>query len=155
MKGFKEFIFKSSLIDFAVGVIIGAAFGQIINSLVQDIIMPPINLFLAQVNFANWLIVLKVGSISGPYQTLADAVKAGAITLNLGSFINAFANFIIIAICIYLIVLLVAKIKATLTNKEKEVNKTTTKECKYCFSIINIKATKCPNCTTDLDIKNN
>lgn len=155
MKGFKEFIFKSSLIDFAVGVIIGAAFGQIINSLVQDIIMPPINLFLAQVNFANWFLVLKEGTISGPYQTLADAVKAGAITLNLGSFINAFANFIIIAICIYLIVLLVAKIKATLTNKEKEVNKTTTKECKYCFSIINIKATKCPNCTTDLDIKNN
>jgi len=155
MKGFKEFILRGNLIDFAVGVIIGAAFSKIINSLVQDIIMPPINLLLVKVNFANWFLVLKNGTPQGPYLTLEEASKAGAVTLNLGVFINALANFIVIAICVYLIIVVVSKIKTALTTKEDKESKATVKDCKYCYSSINIKATKCPNCTANLDNSSN
>lgn len=146
MKGFKAFILKGNLIDFAVGVIIGAAFGQLVNSLVQDIMMPPISIVLASVSFDNWFIVIKEGEKAGPYATLDEAKTAGASLLRIGLFINALISFVITSFCVYIMITVIGKIKERIVTKEAE----TTKDCPYCFSKIDIKAVKCPNCTSDI-----
>ncbi|MCO6472160.1 MAG: large-conductance mechanosensitive channel protein MscL [Melioribacteraceae bacterium] len=148
LKEFKEFAVKGNVIDMAVGIIIGAAFGTIVKSIVADVIMPPIGLLLGNVDFANLHIVLKEGAAAGPYATLADAAAAGAVTINYGTFINTIVSFIIVAFCVFL---LVKQINA-LKRKEEPAPapEPTTKECPYCFSVIPIKATKCGNCTSDL-----
>lgn len=151
MKGFKDFIFRGNIVDLAIAVIVGNAFGQIVNSLVKDIIMPPINILLSGVNFANWFIVLKSGQSKIPYSNLDAATKDGAITLNLGTFINTLSNFIIIAICVYLMLLAITKLRQNFITKNEEVAKATTKQCNYCCSSININATKCPSCTANLN----
>jgi len=148
LKDFKAFIMKGNVVDMAVGIIIGIAFGLIINSVVKDIIMPPIGLALGNVDFQNLFAVLKAGATPGPYASLAAAQAAGAITINYGVFINTIINFLIIAaVLFFFVVRPIAKMNA---KKAAPVAAPTTKECPYCASSISIKATRCPNCTSEL-----
>ena len=146
-KEFKEFAVKGSMLDMAVGIIIGVAFGTIISSLVADIIMPPIGLLLGNVDFANLFILLKEGKVPGPYGSLAIAKAAGAVTLNYGVFINTIVSFLIIAFSVFLIILNINKLRR---QEEAQPAVPTTKECPYCLSVIPIKATRCAHCTVDL-----
>jgi len=147
LKEFKEFAMRGNVVDMAVGIIIGAAFGTIVNSLVSDVIMPPIGLLLGNVDFTNLFIVLKNGGVPGPYSSLAQAHAAGAVTINYGMFINAITSFIIVAFAVFLLVRAINKLK----RQEAPVPPApTTKECPYCFSSIAMKATRCPCCTSDL-----
>jgi len=148
LQDFKAFIMRGNVIDMAVGIIIGVAFGLVVNSLVKDVIMPPIGLALGNVDFANLFAVLKEGATPGPYASLAAAQAAGAVTLNYGVFINAIVNLLIIAAAVFfLIVRPIAKLQA---RKKVAAPAATTKECPYCFTAIPIKASRCPNCTSAL-----
>ena len=146
-KEFKEFAMRGNVIDMAVGIIIGAAFGTIIKSLVSDVIMPPIGLLLGNVDFTNLFLVLKSGTTPGPYVALTDAQAAGAVTINYGAFLNTVVSFIIIAFCVFLLIKAMNKLKRQEVQPAAEP---TTKDCPYCFSTISIKATKCANCTSVL-----
>ena len=141
-KEFKEFAIRGNVLDMAVGIIIGAAFGTIVNSLVADIIMPPIGLLLGNVDFSNIFLVLKEGKVAAPYASLANAKVAGAVTLNVGVFLNTIISFLIIAFAVFLLVRSV--------NKFKREAAPTTKDCPYCLSSAPIKATRCPHCTSEL-----
>ena len=147
MKEFKEFAVKGNVVDMAVGIIIGAAFGTIVKSLVADVIMPPIGLALGNVDFANLFVVLKQGAPAGPYASLADAQAAGAVSINYGTFINTIISFIIIAFAVFLMIRNINKLK-----REAEVPpaEPTTKDCPFCYSSIPIKATRCAFCTSEL-----
>ena len=154
MKDFKAFITRGNVVDLAVGIVIGAAFGAIINSFVKDILMPPIGLLLGNVDFANMFAVIKDGAVAGPYDTLALDQEAGAVTINYGLFINAVISFLILAAVIFFfIVRPIARMnerkKAAEAAKAVQAE-ATTKTCPYCFSTIAIKATRCPNCTSEL-----
>lgn len=144
LKDFKEFALRGSVVDMAVGIIVGAAFGVIIKSLVSDIIMPPIGLLLGKVDFANLFVVLKAGSEAGPYSSLAEAQRIGAVTLNYGAFINTIISFVIVAFAVFLLVRQMNKLKREATPAPS------TKECPYCFSAIPLKATRCAHCTSEL-----
>ena len=149
LKDFKAFIMRGNVVDMAVGIIIGAAFGTIVSSLVKDVIMPPIGLALGKIDFSNLAIIIKQGSTSGPYATLAAAQAAGAVTLNYGLFINTLINFLIIAfVAFFFIVRPIAKMQAP--KKATAPSAPTTQECPFCFTNIPIKATRCPNCTSQL-----
>ena len=137
---------RGNVVDMAVGIIIGAAFGAIVKSLVDDLIMPPIGLLLGNVDFANLFIVLKEGAIAEPYASLDAAKKAGAVTLNYGVFINALVSFTIVAFAVFLLVRAVNKLKVG----EEAPAEPATKDCPYCFTAIPIKAKRCPNCTSEL-----
>jgi large conductance mechanosensitive channel len=151
LKDFKAFIMRGNVVDMAVGIIIGAAFGAIITSLVKDIIMPPIGLALGKIDFANLLIVLKQGSTPGPYDSLAAAQAAGAVTMNYGQFVNIVITFIIIALVVFFfIVRPIAKMQAKKVAAPAAPAAPTTKKCPYCYTEINIAATRCPNCTSQL-----
>jgi len=131
----------------AVGIIVGAAFGTIVKSLVDDIIMPPVGLLLGNVDFSNLFVVIKAGKIIGPYATLAAAKAAGAVTLNIGVFLNTIISFTIIAFSVFLV------IKQINLLKRKEAvapAMPTMKDCPYCLSAIPIKASRCPHCTSEL-----
>ncbi len=147
LKEFKEFAMKGNVIDMAVGIIIGAAFGTIVNSLVQDVIMPPIGLLLGNVDFTNLFAVLKEGKVAGPYASVAAAKSAGAVTINVGVFINTIISFILIAFAVFLLVRTINRMKR---EEEAPSVAPATKECIYCLSSIPIKATRCPNCTSEL-----
>jgi large conductance mechanosensitive channel len=147
LKEFKEFAMKGNVIDMAVGIIIGAAFGTIVNSLVQDVIMPPIGLLLGNVDFTNIFAVLKEGKVAGPYASVAAAKSAGAVTINFGVFINTIISFILIAFAVFLLVRTINRMRR---EEEAPPVAPATKECAYCFSAIPIKATRCPNCTSEL-----
>ncbi len=150
VKEFKEFIMRGNVVDMAVGIIIGAAFGAIVSSLVKDIIMPPIGLLLGHVDIANRFAVIKNGAIvPGPYRTLADAQAAGAVTINYGTFINYVITFLIVAFVIFLMIRYINRLRRA-AEKPKAAGAPTTKECPYCLSTIPIKATRCANCTSDL-----
>ena len=149
-KEFKEFAVKGSVVDMAVGIIIGAAFGTIVKSFVADVIMPPIGLLLGNVDFSQLFILLKDGAKAlPPYNTLADAQAAGAVTLNYGVFINNVISFFIVALAIFIV------IKGLNNLKRKEVEAPaaapTTKDCPYCFSKIPLSATRCPMCTSQIE----
>jgi len=146
-KEFKEFAMRGNVLDMAVGIIIGVAFGTIISSFVNDIIMPPIGLLLGKLDFSNLFIVLRHGKEFGPYASLAAAKSAGAVTFNYGIFVNTIINFLIVAFAIFLVVRYMNKLK-----KQKEIPAAvpTTKNCPFCFSVIPIKATRCPHCTSEL-----
>jgi len=146
-KEFREFAIKGSVIDMAVGIIIGAAFGTIVNSLVQDVIMPPIGLLLGNVDFSNIFVVLKEGKVAGPYASVAAAKAAGAVSVNFGVFVNTIISFIIVAFAVFLLVRTINRLRR---QEEAPAPVPTTKECTYCFSTIPIKATRCPNCTSEL-----
>ena len=146
MKEFREFILRGNVLDLAVGVIIGAAFGGIVSSLVNDIIMPPIGLALGSVDFRDLFVVLKEGAQAGPYATLAAAKDAGAVTLNYGSFVNTVVQFIIIGFSIFLVVRAANK----LHQKPAPPPPPPTRECPYCNLTVAPKATRCPHCTSEL-----
>ena len=151
LKEFKEFIMRGNVMDMAVGIVIGAAFGAIVTSLVADVIMPPIGLALGSVDFQNLFCVLKDGAAAaGPYATLADAQKAGAVTVNYGLFINKIIGFLIVAFCIFLVIRAVNRMRKAM-EKPAPAAEATTKECPHCCSSIAIKATRCPQCTSALD----
>lgn len=148
LKEFKEFAVKGNVLDMAIGIIIGAAFGTIVKSLVADVIMPPIGLLLGNVDFSSLYILLKDGvKVAGPYASLADAQTAGAVTLNYGVFINSVISFLIVAFAIFMVVKSFNKMKK---EEPAPAAVPTTKECPHCFSTISIKATKCPNCTSQI-----
>ncbi|HSW57458.1 MAG TPA: large conductance mechanosensitive channel protein MscL [Dehalococcoidales bacterium] len=150
LKDFKAFIMKGNVVDMAVGIIIGVAFGLIISSLVKDMIMPPIGLLLGNVDFQNLFVVIKEGATPGPYASLAAAQAAGAVSINYGVFINTLINFLIIAaVLFFFVVRPVAQLNAK-KAAAAPVAAPTTKECPYCASSIPIKATRCPNCTSEL-----
>jgi large conductance mechanosensitive channel len=149
MKEFKEFAVKGNVVDMAVGIIIGAAFGTIVKSLVADVIMPPIGLLLGNADFSNLFVVLKQGAeIAGPYATATDAQAAGAVTINYGMFINTLISFVIVAFAIFILIKNINRLKRK--EEAAPAPAPTTKECPQCFSTINIKATRCPNCTSSL-----
>jgi large conductance mechanosensitive channel len=147
-KEFKEFALKGNVLDLAVGIVIGVAFTAIVNSLVADIIMPPIGLLLGKVDFSNIFIVLTAGKTPGPYPTLAAAKAAGAVSLNIGLFLNAIISFVIVAFSVFI---LVKGFNQLRRQKEAAPAPVTTKECPHCMSMINLKATRCPNCTSELN----
>jgi len=144
-KEFREFAMRGNVVDMAVGIIIGGAFGTIVKSLVDDVIMPPIGLLLGGVDFSNIFLVLKSGATAGPYAALADAKAAGAVTMNLGVFLNSVITFLIVAFAVFL---LVRGINAM--RRQQEAPAPTSKECTYCASTIPIKARRCPACTSEL-----
>lgn len=145
LKDFKEFAMKGNIMDMAVGVIIGGAFGKIVSSLVDDIIMPLVGLLLGGTDFTNLFITLDGSS----YATLEAAKDAGAATLNYGMFIGAVVDFLIISGSIFLVIRQLSKLK----KEETEEEEVTTKECPYCISEIDIEASRCPNCTSELEEK--
>lgn len=147
LEEFKKFAVKGNMVDMAVGIIIGAAFGGIIASLVADVLMPPIGLLLGNVDFSNLFQVLKEGTTVGPYASVAAAKAAGAVTLNYGLFINTIVNFLIIAIAIFFVVRAINNLKK---KEEAPPAVPTTKECPLCLSTVPIKATRCGHCTSDL-----
>jgi large conductance mechanosensitive channel len=146
LKDFRAFIMRGSVVDLAVGVIIGAAFGGIVKSMVDDVIMPPIGLATGGADFANKFIVLKEGTKSAPpYASLADAKEAGAVTLNYGLFINQIVTFLIVAACIFLIIRMVARMQGP-----PKAAAAVTKDCPFCATPIPVGAKRCPNCTSQL-----
>ena len=151
LKDFKAFIMKGNVVDMAVGIVIGIAFGLIVTSVVKDIVMPPIGLALGKVDFQNLYVVLRDGTITaGPYASLDAAQKAGAVTINYGAFINTIINFVIVAAVLFF---LGVRPMAKMNEKKKVAAPAaapSTKECPYCISSIPIKATRCPNCTSEV-----
>jgi large conductance mechanosensitive channel len=143
LKEFKEFAMKGNVVDLAIGVIIGGAFGKIVTSLVNDVIMPPIGLLLGNVDFSNLFINLS----GGEYASLAQAQEAGAVTINYGMFLNTIIDFLIVAFVIFLLIRQMNKLQKP---KEEKPAEPTTKECPYCLSTIPIKATRCPACTSEI-----
>ena len=148
-KEFKEFVLRGNVVDMAVGIIIGAAFGTIVKSLVNDVIMPPIGLLLGGVDFSSLFILLKAGSPAAPYASLADAQTAGAVTINYGVFINSIISFLIVAFVVFLLIRAISRLKR---EEEGAPAEPTTKECPYCLSTIPIKATRCPHCTSEFSV---
>jgi large conductance mechanosensitive channel len=147
-KEFKEFAMRGNVVDMAVGVVIGAAFGAIAKSLVADVIMPPIGLLLGDVDFANLFVTLREGAgAPGPYATLADAAAAGAVTLNYGSFLNTVLSFLIVAFAVFLVIRSMNRVKR---QEPAPAPAPTTKDCPFCATAIPVKATRCPNCTSNL-----
>ena len=146
LKEFKEFAMRGNVVDMAVGIIIGGAFGTIVKSLVDDVLMPPLGLLLGNVDFSNIFLVLKGGKVPGPYLTIADAKAAGAVTLNAGLFINTVISFLIVAFAVFL---LIRQINA-LKRQQEAPAVPTTKDCPYCFSTVPIQAIRCPHCTSEL-----
>lgn len=147
LKEFREFILRGNVVDMAIGIVIGVAFGVIVTSLVNDIIMPPIGLLLGGVNFADLYTLLKAGNPAPPYASLADAQAAGAVTINYGVFINAIISFIIVALVVFWIVRTINRLKR---KEEAPPPEPTTKDCPYCLSTIPIKATRCAHCTSEV-----
>ena len=141
LKEFKEFAMRGNVLDMAIGIIIGAAFGKIITSFVADILMPPLGLLLGKVDFSNLFI-----SLSGTYPTLAAAKAAGAPTINYGLFLNTVLDFLIVAFAIFLLIRQVNRF----TKKPAPAAAPTTKECPYCIAAVPLKATRCPQCTSEL-----
>ena len=146
-KEFKEFAMRGNVVDMAVGIIIGGAFGTIVKSLVSDVMMPPIGLLLGGVDFSDLFLTLKEGSTAGPYATLAIAQKAGAVTISYGVFINAVISFLIVAFAVFLLIKGLNKLQR---EKEQPAAAPTSKDCPFCYSSISIKAKRCPNCTSEL-----
>jgi len=141
LKEFKEFAMKGNVLDLAIGIVLGSAFGAIVKSLVEDIIMPPIGLLLGNIDFTNLFL-----DLSGKaFPTLKAAKDAGAATINYGLFVNTVINFVIVAFVIFLLVRQINRMK-----KEPAPAAPNTKECQYCLSAIPLKATRCPNCTSQL-----
>ncbi len=151
IKEFKEFIMRGNVIDMAVGIIIGAAFGSIVNSLVKDLIMPPIGLLMGKVDFSNLYILLQQGKeVAAPYASLADAQTAGAVTLNYGIFINTVINFLIVGLAIFLLIKAVNRLHI---QQPATAPAPTTKECPFCCTEIPVNAMRCPNCTSEIKKK--
>ncbi len=146
LKEFKAFAMRGNVLDLAVGIILGVAFGAIVKSLVDDVIMPPIGLLLGNVDFSNLFVVLKEGAkAAGPYATLADAKGAGAVTVNIGLFLNSIILFLLTAFAVFTIVR-----AANRLNPQEAAAAPSTRDCPYCRMPIPVGATRCPQCTSEL-----
>jgi len=143
---FKEFALRGNVVDMAVGIIIGGAFGTIVSSLIDDVVMPPIGLLLGGTDFADLFVLLKQGTPGAPYASLADAQAAGAVTINYGQFINALISFLVVAVVIFFLIRMMNRLR----REEEAPEEPTTKDCPFCLSAIPIKATRCPYCTSQL-----
>jgi len=146
LKEFKEFAMRGNMVDMAVGIVIGGAFGTIVKSLVDDILMPPIGLLLGGVDFSNFFFVMKEGAAPGPFVSLADAQANGAVTLNYGLFANALISFLIVAFALFMVVKAMNKLR----RKEEPAAEPATKDCPFCMSSIPLKAVRCPHCTSEI-----
>ncbi len=145
-KDFRAFIMRGNVMDLAVGVIIGAAFGTVVKSAVDDVIMPPIGLAIGGVDFSNMFVVLKEGAkAAAPYASLADAKAAGAVTLNYGAFINTIITFLIVALAVFMLVRMVTRL-----YRQPAPAPPDTRSCPQCATAIPIAAKRCPNCTSQL-----
>jgi large conductance mechanosensitive channel len=149
IKEFKEFAVKGNVVDMAVGIIIGGAFGTIVKSLVADVIMPPIGMMLGNVDFSQLFLVLNRGDAPGPFDTIDEAQAAGAVTINYGLFFNAVISFVIVAFAVFLLIKAMNRLKR---EEEAPAEEPTTRDCPHCFSTIPVKATRCPHCTSDLNL---
>jgi len=147
-KELKEFILRGNVLDMAIGIIIGASFGKIVDSLVKDIIMPPIGLILGKVDFSN--LYFQIYPLGEHYSSLDAAKNAGAVTINYGVFVNNIISFLIVACAVFLLIKMINTLKENVSKEEKTEEAATTKECPYCCSTISVNAKKCPNCTADL-----
>lgn len=145
LSDFKKFVMRGNVVDMAVGIVIGAAFGTIVTSLLNDLLMPPIGLALGGADFSDLFMVLREGATPGPYATLAVAQEAGAVTLNYGSFVTTLLNFLIVAAAIFMVVRAMAKMQ-----KPEPAAAPTTRDCPFCLSAMAIKATRCPHCTSEV-----
>lgn len=148
-KEFKEFAVRGNVMDMAVGIIIGAAFGVIVQSLVNDILMPPIGLALGGVDFADLFLVLREGADPAPYVTLDAARAAGAVTVNYGLFFNALLSFLIVAFAVFILVRYMNKLQRPVDAPEQAAVPMV-KKCEYCASEIPLEARRCPHCTSQL-----
>ena len=148
LKEFREFALRGNVVDMAVGIVIGAAFGGIVQSLVADIIMPPVGLFLGKMDFSSLFLVLRAGATPGPYATPAAAKAAGAVSLNYGVFANTVISFLIVAFAVFL---LIRSINRARRQQEAPPAEATTKSCPRCLSAIPLKATRCAYCTSELE----
>jgi large conductance mechanosensitive channel len=144
---FKKFAMRGNVVDMAVGIIIGGAFGVIVKSLVNDVMMPPIGLLLGGVDFSNLFFVLQDGATPGPYAALADAQAAGAVTIAYGAFFNTVVSFLIVAFSVFLLIRAINRLQAPAEEPEAEP---TTRDCPFCLSTIPIKATRCGHCTSQV-----
>lgn len=147
---FKEFAVKGSVVDMAVGIILGAAFGTVVKSLVEDVVMPPIGMATAGVDIAQLHVVIQEGSPPGPYPTLEAARQAGAITINYGAFINSIIAFLIVAIVLFVLVRYVNRLRRAAEDPKASDPTPSSKTCPFCASSIPVKATRCPSCTSEL-----
>ena len=147
---FKEFAVKGNVIDMAVGIIIGAAFGNVVNSVVNDVIMPPLGFLMGKVDFSNMYLTLYNPNPDTTYSSLQAASDAGVVTINYGLFINTLISFTMVAFAVFLLVKCINKVKAASEKEAAQEAAATTKACPKCFSTIDIKATKCPHCTADI-----
>lgn len=151
---FKKFALRGNVLDMAIGIIIGASFSKIVDSLVKDVLMPPLGLLLGKVDFTNLYIKLMDGSVPGPYASLDAAQKAGAVTINYGLFLNALISFTIVAFAVFLLVKAINTLREKMEKAEAAAPAPKTeKACPYCCSKISVKATRCPHCTSELKAK--
>lgn len=147
-KEFKEFAMRGNVLDMAVGIIIGGAFGTIIKSMVDDVIMPPVGLALGRVDFSNLFVVLRDGAkAAAPYASVADAKAAGAVTINYGLFINSVVSFVIVAFCVFLLIRTMNRLRR---EEEAPPAEPTTRDCPFCYTAIPLKASRCPQCTSEV-----
>ncbi len=144
---FKKFALRGNVLDMAVGIIIGSAFSTIVNSLVNDVIMPPVGWLLGGMDFEDFYLLVKAGDPLGPYLSLADAQTAGAVTVNYGRFINSVVSFLIVAFVMFLLIRSINRLRK---EKKEEGPEPTMKECPYCYTQIPKKASRCPHCTSQL-----
>lgn len=147
LKEFREFAMRGNVVDMAVGIVIGVAFGGIVKSLVADVLMPPIGILLGNVDFASLFLVIKEGTTPGPFATVAAANEAGAVTLNYGLFVNTIVNFLIVALAIFFVVRGINRLRK---EEEAPAAEPTTRECPFCLSTIPIQATRCGHCTSEV-----
>jgi len=150
LKEFRNFALRGNVMDMAVGIIIGASFSTIVNSLVNDILMPPLGWLLGGVDFENFYLTVKPGNPIGPYASLTDAQSANAVTVNYGVFINAIISFLIVALAMFLLIRAINRLQEG-SKKDQHAAAPSARDCPYCFTSISIQATRCPNCTSNLD----
>jgi len=147
LKEFKDFVLRGNVADMAVGIIIGGAFSTIVNTMVSDVLMPPLGLLIGGIDFSDFYLLLKEGGTPGPYAALADAKAAGAVTLNYGIFINAVISFVIMAFAVFMLI----KSLTSLRPAPQPAAPPALKDCPYCLSSVPLKASRCPNCTSQLE----
>ncbi len=147
LKEFRDFIVRGNVVDMAVGITVGTAFGVVVSSLVRDVVMPPIGLLLSGVDFADFFLVLKAGSPGGPYVTLAEAQAAGAVTVNYGAFANTLVSFLVVSLAIFILIRAVNRLRRSEKEERAEAE---ARRCPYCLSSVPLGATRCAHCTSQL-----
>lgn len=148
LQDFKDFALRGNVVDMAVGIIIGASFGAVVKSAVANMLMPPLGLALGNVDFTNLFVVMRAGHPIGPYATIAEAHKEGAVTLNYGVFLNSVISFAIIAVCVFLLIRVMNRLQGAMAHNQPIP--AATQQCPHCDSTISVRAHRCAFCTTEL-----